>query len=222
MLVVHGGGATLTGAYGTLPVSADAVAILPPGEHGLSLASGGLALVLATDRPDLPVSAAINAGEPDDGRIAPTGVPYARAEPLRRPWISLIADIAPPAGNPRLRFLQSATMSINLVAYDGPRGKTALSPHKHADIQQGTLAIAGDYVHHLRTPWGKDANQWIADVHLPAAPGTLLLIPPELIHTTEGVGDTRHVLIDIFAPVRRDFRDKGWIANAGDYAPPPS
>ena len=64
---------------------------------------------------------------------------------------------------------------------------------------------------------------WDEGVQGMAVGGTrVLLIPPELIHTTEGVGDTRHVLIDIFAPVRRDFRDKGWIANAGDYAPPPS
>jgi hypothetical protein len=28
------------------------------------------------------------------------------------------------------------------------------------------------------------------------------------------------VLIDVFAPPRRDFIAKGWVANAADYAPP--
>ena len=72
----------------------------------------------------------------------------------------------------------------------------------------------------MAPPWGPDADQWREDVHLPAGPASLLLIPPHLIHTTEGIGEGRHVLMDIFAPPRRDFIQRGWVANAADYIDP--
>jgi hypothetical protein len=46
------------------------------------------------------------------------------------------------------------------------------------------------------------------------------VIPVHLVHTTEGIGDERHLLIDVFSPPRRDFIAKGWVANARDYEPP--
>ena len=70
---------------------------------------------------------------------------------------------------------------------------------------------------HIRTPWGSDANQWRDDEHIEASADSLLIIPPELLHTTEGVGVGRHILIDVFAPPRDDFIAKGWVHNAGDY-----
>ena len=48
----------------------------------------------------------------------------------------------------------------------------------------------------------------------------MLVIPGELVHTTEGVGSERHLLIDVFAPPRRDFIGKGWVANSKDYEAP--
>jgi len=33
----------------------------------------------------------------------------------------------------------------------------------------------------------------------------VLVTPPKLIHTSEGIGDGRHILVDIFAPPREDF-----------------
>jgi hypothetical protein len=46
---------------------------------------------------------------------------------------------------------------------------------------------------------------------------SLAIIAPTLVHTTEGVGPGSHILIDIFAPPRRDFIAKGQILNAVDY-----
>lgn len=46
----------------------------------------------------------------------------------------------------------------------------------------------------------------------------MMTVPVQLIHTTEGVGDGRHLLIDVFSPPRHDFIGKGWVANAADYA----
>jgi hypothetical protein len=78
----------------------------------------------------------------------------------------------------------------------------------------------GRFLHHIRAPWISDANQWRPDEHIEAGADSLLVIPPQLIHTTEGVGSGRHVLIDVFAPPRQDFIAKGWVHNAADYACP--
>jgi mannose-6-phosphate isomerase-like protein (cupin superfamily) len=132
--------------------------------------------------------------------------------------VYLIDQMQFPAENSRLKFLRTKTMSINWVEYEGPRNRAQLSPHAHTDFEQGSLAISGNFIHHIRTPWAPDANQWQEDRHLDASADSVLIVPPELIHTTEGVGEGRHVLIDIFAPPREDFIAKGWVHNAGEYA----
>jgi len=202
----------VSGVYGRVPIPPRSVAILPPGRHDLRADAGGVAAVIATSRPDLP-----GADRPRDPRVAPLRPAFRRRRPLAAPEVHALEAIVHPADNPRLRFLQTATISVNLVAYDGPRGRRGLSPHSHAAFEQGTLAVEGDYVHHLRTPWGPDAEAWRDDQHLEAAAGTLLVIPPDLVHTTEGVREGRHVLVDIFAPPRRDFIAKGWMFNVQDY-----
>lgn len=127
--------------------------------------------------------------------------------------------LTPPADNPRLKILQSSVCSINWVEYDGPRNRKRLSPHAHADFEQGGLALKGDFVHHLRLPWGADADEWQADRHIAASSPSLTVIPPLWVHTSEGVGPGGHLLIDVFSPPRADFREKGWILNAADYRP---
>jgi len=138
------------------------------------------------------------------------------------PRIQVIAvdDIKAPAAKPRLRIVQSDTMSISWIEYSGLRDRSKLTPHNHDDFEQGSLAITGSFVHHIRAPWGPNAAFWIDDAHLEAPPRSLTMIPPPLIHTTEGRGEDRHVLIDVFAPVRRDFFDAGWISNGAFYALP--
>jgi len=205
------GSGAIMGAGGRAEVGPYSVAVVPAGAYEIQTGSGA-AIILATDRSDLPALPY----QPNT-RVAPLGTPFRRVAPLATPSVRAIADIPFPPGNPRLKFLQSATMSINLVVYDGARNRAALSPHAHADIEQGTLTIEGEFVHHLRTPWGPNADMWRDDIHEPAGPGELVLIPPELIHTTEGVNGGRHFLVDIYAPPRRDFLAKGWVTNAGDY-----
>jgi hypothetical protein len=209
---------------GTFSATAPArtIAILPAGEYSLSLSSPGEAYVLATDRTDGAASDPINAASYDaeDERVRPVGPPYAGATPNGGIRVYAIEDITIPPDNGRLRFLQSETMSINWVEYSGTRGRNALSPHAHRDFEQASLALAGDFIHHLRTPWGRNADLWREDQHVQAGAGTMLVIPPEIIHTSEGVGDGLHILVDIFAPPREDFIERRWIHNAADYARP--
>ena len=133
------------------------------------------------------------------------------------PLVYKLNDLPNSPGMPRAKLFQSATMSINWVEYQGPRERTSLSPHSHQNFEQGSLAIEGQFIHHFRSPWGRDANQWCEDEHLRAESDSLAIIPPTLVHTTEGVGSGPHILIDIFAPPRRDFIAKGQVLNAVDY-----
>lgn len=218
IVIVADGMAQLDAGDWSVAVEGPAVAIVPGGSYAVTVHDAGPVAIIATQRDDIAADTALNYPVPPNDRVAPVRGDFTRRVPLHEPQVYAIADLPPPPDNGRLRFLQSETISINFVLYDGARGSDALSPHAHADIEQGSLAIFGDYVHHLRVPWGRNAADWRDDVHLAAGAGTLLLIPPTLIHTTEGVGEDRHMLIDVFAPPRRDFIAKGWMANAADYA----
>jgi mannose-6-phosphate isomerase-like protein (cupin superfamily) len=200
-----------------------AIAILPGGSHELTTTEPGEVYVLSTDRLDAVALTDPTNGQAyreRDGRVRPVGQAYARVTAQDTIRVYRIEDIAIPPDNGRLRFLQSATMSINWVEYEGVRDRSGLTPHSHADAEQASLAIEGQFVHHLRTPWGRDAEQWRDDQHLSAGPATAIIIPPEIIHTTEGVGEGRHVLVDIFAPPRQDFIARNWVFNAAEYTPP--
>jgi hypothetical protein len=147
-------------------------------------------------------------------------VRYPRTRKPGEPTVHVLADMPNSVGMPRAKLFQTETMSINWVEYLGPRDRTKLSPHFHTDIEQASLAIEGEFTHHYRTTWTIDANKWRPDEHILAAPGTIALIPPPIIHTSEGVGPSRHILIDVFSPPRADFIAKGQILNSGDYGAP--
>lgn len=214
-VAIDGGGQQARAAARTL-------SILPPGRFSITPAGAGACTVFASQRGDLAGRRVLNQAtyaQPDP-RIAPVGAPYQRLKAPGRIEVIALDDVAAPADNPRLKMFQSATLSINWVEYAGPRDRTALSPHSHADFEQCSLAAAGDFVHHFRVDWSKNANLWRDDAHVRVPSPSVAMIPVRLVHTTEGVGPERHVLIDVFAPPRRDFIAKGWVANSADYAPP--
>jgi hypothetical protein len=223
MMVIAPSGALRIASPGAQPVevAAHSVAILAPGRHEISGEPSALCAVFASHRGDIanrPLAQS-QKYETTDPRIEPAGVPFRRKQ---RPGPVQVLDIGAVMASkdkPRLKMLQTETLSINIVEYAGPRNRAELSPHSHSSFEQGSLAIAGDFVHHLRAPWGSDADQWIEDEHLHAPSPSLLVVPVELIHTTEGVGDGHHFLVDLFSPPRADFISKGWVANSADYEP---
>ena len=221
MFIFPEAGGELETASGIHQIPARSFVIAAPGKVDIHLPENGYVYALSTGVTAPAKELAINAAvyEHADHRVKPisttsTQTSHTHAE-LR---IYQIDDIPFPAENSRLKFLRTHSMSINWVEYEGPRDRTKLSPHAHSDFEQGSLAIAGNFVHHIRTPWIADANQWEEDKHIEAAAESVLVIPPELIHTTEGIGDGRHILIDIFAPARDDFIAKGWVHNAAEYS----
>ena len=198
------------------------VCIVPAGTVTVRMAAGGICVVLASERDDQSGRAGLNAAhfEQHDTRITPSTPAFERRSATASVQVIAIDSFAAPANNPRLKMLQSSTLSINWVDYDGPRDRRTLSPHSHADLEQGSLAVAGHFVHHLRQTWGKNADVWRDDQHLEVGSPSLMVVPVNLIHTSEGVHEGHHLLIDVFSPPRRDFIAKGWVHNAADYLDP--
>lgn len=201
---------------------ARSVNIIPAGRLTLSLEAGSRAAIVAHDRPDLDaddMAPAVNQADYalPDGRVRTVARNWRRTQAPGRVHSIPVDQVTPPADKPRLKMFRTDCLSINWVEYTGRRDRSQLSPHAHADFEQGSLALAGEFVHHLRLPWGPDADAWRADAHLAAPSPSMLTIPVQLVHTTEGTGEGRHLLIDVFSPVREDFIARGWVSNAADY-----
>jgi len=117
------------------------------------------------------------------------------------------------------RIYRTSTTMVNYFEPEhGPRSPDRMSPHHHADFEQVSLQLAGDYVHHLRTPWGLTLADWRADEHRACSSPAALIIPPPLVHTSQAIGHQVHQLVDIFCPPRHDFYERpGWVLNADEY-----
>lgn len=217
VLLPEGGAAAQTGDE-NVALPARSVNIIPAGPLTLVLEAGSRAAIVAHDRPDLN-SPAVNQRDYDepDARVRAVARNWRRSQAPGRVHSIPVDQVTPPADKPRLKMFRTDCLSINWVEYTGRRDRSQLSPHAHADFEQGSLALAGEFVHHLRLPWGPDADAWRADAHLAAPSPSMLTIPVQLVHTTEGTGEGRHLLIDVFSPVREDFIAKGWVSNAADY-----
>jgi mannose-6-phosphate isomerase-like protein (cupin superfamily) len=117
------------------------------------------------------------------------------------------------------RIFRTDSLMINWFApTQGPRDTDSLSPHVHEDFEQVSVSLAGEYIHHLRTPWTPRLRDWRDDQHVQVTSPSVTIIPPGIIHTTRAIGTGSHELIDVFAPPRADFAAKAWVINGGDYA----
>ncbi|WP_066267514.1 hypothetical protein [Hydrogenophaga palleronii] len=204
----------------SVQAAADSLTIVPPGPSRLRVSGSGLiARVFSSDVTDLLALA--------DNRAT-----YATPNPDAAP---LVAWPEPVGGyklrhyrlaehtteGSQMRIFRTRKLMVNpLLKRTVARDVRKLSPHSHADFEQGSLALDGTYVHHLRYPWGPDMTLWHDDQAEQMGSPSLLVVPPKVIHTSRNI-DAPGVLVDIFAPPRWDFSRKGVVCNGDEYPMPP-
>lgn len=214
--------ATISAGNDQAEVTGESVVVIPPGRSAITLGSSGTVVRLfstqARDLADKCRNADVFA-TPDPN--VPPFVPW--PDPPAGHAIRVYPLAAIPQDSGRFgRLLRCSTIMVNyFYPDDGPRDPHKLSPHHHDDFEQISLQLAGEYVHHIRTPWTVDIDAWREDDHQRCTSPAVTIIPPPTIHTSQGVERMRHHLIDIFCPPRVDFSERaGWVLNHDEYPVP--
>jgi hypothetical protein len=211
----------ITAADGVANVDGHSIVIIPPGKSSIELPAGGVVVRLLTaaagDLAGL-CSNASSYAEPH-ANVAPLKLWPAPPGGFRiRPYT---LDV--PVQDRRYgRIWRCTTFMVNYGnPREGQRDITKMSPHSHDDFEQCSLAISGDFVHHLRWPWIPNMRQWRPDQHEFCGSPSVAVIPPPSIHTSEAKGAGTNQLVDIFCPPRIDFATRpGWILNDTEYPLP--
>jgi hypothetical protein len=197
-------------------VTDEALVVIPPGSSTIEALTDGPVIRLITTQNDVAATAQNAAAYAErDPRVADW-------QPLPDPVDGYRVRVYPLAQTPIAegrfgRIFRTTNIMVNFLAEESaPRSPTKLSPHHHDDFEQMSLAVTGNYIHHIRYPWGPDSTEWKPDEHTAIGSPSVAVIPPPTVHTSQGVGPAQQ-LIDIFSPPRQDFSDAGWVLNAKDY-----
>ena len=221
VLLPEGVAATLAAGEETAVSEGDSLGIVPPGASRVTVTGGGWVYRVFSHRAADLAARASNAKR------------YAEGAPEVAPLVDWPAPVGgfklrhyPLAEHVRtdttMRLFRSSNLMINIfLPGKAPRDVHKMTPHSHADFEQGSLALRGHYVHHLRYPWTPSLPAWREDEHGEIGSPSLIVIPPKVIHTSQSVGEPPMRLVDIFSPPRDDFSLKpGLVCNAAEYPLP--
>lgn len=219
-----GEGVEITTPHGVTLVPGNSVAFIPAGGSSIRFkASMKLVRIFSPKATDIAELASNRDAFAGQHPTVPEFVQW--PEPPDGPKVRHYSLDVPPQQGRFGRIFRCTTMMINVLeARDGPRAKTQVSPHHHDDFEQCSLALSGEFAHHLRWPWTTNMTEWREDEHVWCGSPSICIIPPPVIHTTTAEGAGINQLVDIFAPPRLDFSAKpGWVLNENDYPnQPPS
>lgn len=200
-------------------VGGQALIVVPPGDSDVRLRRGGPVARLFTSRSQDVLLNCRNSPSYDEPH--PPVAPFsAWPEPVDGWNIRAYRVDDYPYAPPRFgRIFRCSTFMVNWFDPEpGPRDPSALSPHSHADFEQCSLAVCGEYIHHVRTPWTPRVAEWREDEHCRVGSPSAAIISPPTIHTSQSMSQVRNHLIDIFCPPRADFSaQEGWVLNADEY-----
>lgn len=219
----EGSAATVRTPDETVSLAGQGVIVVPPGRSTVVADADGDLIRLFTVRSaeELARASANQASyEEPDPRVA-AFEPWPDPPAGHRVRAYALADV--PVDPARFgRIFRCSTFMVNFLnPRMGVRDPEALSPHQHDDFEQCSLAIEGEFVHHIRTPWTKKMSEWLPDEHVRVGSPSVAVIPPTAVHTTQSVGEGRNQLLDIFCPPRADFSARpGLVLNADEYPIP--
>ncbi len=222
MLLLHEVSARVSTGDGKIIVPANHLVIVPPGDSEVVATGAGLIVRCFSAR--------------HVAMLAQAGNASSYAAP--RDELAQIIDWPAPVGGfalktydlaaglaegDKTRVYRSSNLMINILRErQEPRDTRGLSPHSHADFEQGSITLSGRHVHHLRTPWVPDMSVWRPDEAVEVGSPSVTIIPPPIIHTTRNIGYGRALLVDLFCPPREDFAKRpGMVRNFADYPLPP-
>ncbi len=219
VFLMAGTTATLTAGTQRVEVDGegDALVIVPPGDSCLTVHRAGcVGRVFSHRATDLAAAAGNAADTPIDPADAPPAPPPGGWQ-LRHYSLDRYKKPDSPA-----RPFRSTNLMVNaFVPRDFRRDVRKMTPHAHDDFDQASLALQGRFVHHLKYPWGPDMTRWREDEHHPVGSPSVIVIPAQVVHTTQDVGEGWAQLVDIFSPPRADFSERpGWVCNEADYPLP--
>jgi mannose-6-phosphate isomerase-like protein (cupin superfamily) len=221
MVLLVDTGATIRAGSETIEAAADSVTIVPPGDSEIVLQGAGEIVCLFSKEAQDLLALAGNAADyaqatPDVAPLVPWPTP-ADGFKLRNYPLAHYTQ-----ADSNMRIFRSTNLMLNVMTPRMvARDVSKLSPHSHVDFEQGSLALRGQWMHHMRYPWGPDMNAWRDDEHIEVGSPSLTVIPPKVVHTSRNLNDGGAWLLDIFAPPRMDFSSKpGKVANEKDYPLP--
>jgi hypothetical protein len=220
VLLPDAGARVQTGAE-ALDAPGDSLLIVPPGASTVTMLGDGTVMrVFSSHAPDMLAMASNQA-------------PYAQPRPDIAPLTSWpmprdgyrlrcyhLGDYVKEGSKMRIFRCQHLMINV-LTRRTQARDIRAMSPHSHVDFEQGSTSLYGTFEHHLRFPWGTDMTRWLDDEHPRLGAPSVTIMAPNVIHTSNNVGDVPAWLVDVFAPPRMDFSSKpGNVCNEDEYPMP--